>query len=104
MLVHGAVIRAEPINQCLDIELCGLAAHRVTAIDVDGLVGSQGLRAFSSRNRSMCQWILPSIFIGLWIIKRLGKCSGCTSKRVIFTWGLQRLQSNLSDSGSTPPP
>ncbi|OWK19949.1 hypothetical protein AJ88_34725 [Mesorhizobium amorphae CCBAU 01583] len=28
------------------------------------------------RNRSVCHWILPSIFIGLWIIRRFGKCSG----------------------------
>ena len=46
----------------------------------------------------------PSIFIGLWIISRFGRCSGCTSSSVILTVGLQRLQSNLSFRGSTPPP
>ncbi|WP_284205427.1 hypothetical protein, partial [Mesorhizobium tianshanense] len=40
----------------------------------------------------------------LWINKRLGRCSGCTSSKAIFTVALQRLQSNLSFRGSTPPP
>lgn len=35
------------------------------------------------RNLSVCQTTLPSIFIGLWIIKRFGRCSGCTSKPMV---------------------
>ncbi|MER8505037.1 hypothetical protein, partial [Mesorhizobium sp. M0204] len=66
---------------------------------VDGfeaaLVGEVDLEAVCHpRNRSVVQWILPSIFMGLWIISRFGRCSGCTSRSVIFTDGLQRLQSN----------
>jgi len=33
--MHRAVIRAKPVDQRLDIELCRFAAHRVPAIDVE---------------------------------------------------------------------
>jgi hypothetical protein len=45
-----------------------------------------------------------SIFIGLWIINRFGKCSGRTSSSGILMSGVHRLQSNFSFIGSTSPP
>ena len=43
ILVHRTVIRAKPVDQCLDIEFRGLAAHRMPAIDVDGFASGQGV-------------------------------------------------------------
>lgn len=41
------------------------------------LVGEADLEALAHlRNRVVVQWILPPIFIGLWIIRCLGRCSG----------------------------
>lgn len=85
--MHGTLIRAAPIDQRLDVELGRLAAHGMPAIYIDGFAGGQRVSEGLGHplKRSVYQVILPSIFIGLWIIRRLGKCSGCTSKSVILT-------------------
>lgn len=84
--VHRSVIWPEAIYQRMDVELDGLAAHSMPAIYIEAFARGQrigeGLR--HPLKRSVCQVILPSIFIGLWISRRFGKCSGCTSSSVIL--------------------
>lgn len=41
--MHRAVVTAEPVNQRLDVELRRFAAHRVSAIDIDGFAGGPGV-------------------------------------------------------------
>lgn len=43
ILMHRAMVGAEPIDQRLDIELCRFAAHRVPAVDIDGFAVGQGV-------------------------------------------------------------
>lgn len=43
ILMHRAVIGAEPVNQRRDVKLGRLAAERVPAIDVHRLMGGQGV-------------------------------------------------------------
>ena len=42
ILVHRAVIGAEPVGQSCDIELCRSTAHGMTAGDVEGFASGQG--------------------------------------------------------------
>lgn len=42
ILMHGTVIRPEPIDQRRDVEPGRLAAHRVTAVDVQSFASGQG--------------------------------------------------------------
>lgn len=46
VVMHRAVVTAEPVNQRLDVELRRFAAHRVRTIDIDGFAGGQSVGEF----------------------------------------------------------
>jgi len=41
IVMHCRMIRPEPFDERLDVELCRLAAHWMRAVDIDGFTGGQ---------------------------------------------------------------